>query len=126
MPPASCPCGLAESYPACCGRFHDGGLAAPTAELLMRSRFSAFAVGDTAYLLRTWHPDTRPRRLTLDAGQEWTRLEILGRTGGGLLHNEGTVEFRAHYHHRGRDGFLEENSRFRRVEGQWVYLDAEA
>jgi SEC-C motif-containing protein len=126
MPPASCPCGLAESYAACCGRFHEGGLAAPTAELLMRSRYSAFAVGDTAYLLRTWHPDTRPRRLSLDPGQEWTRLEILGRTGGGLLHTEGTVEFRAHYRHHGRDGFLEESSRFRRDDGQWVYLDAEA
>ncbi|MEU8637597.1 YchJ family metal-binding protein [Amycolatopsis sp. NPDC048633] len=126
MPPAPCPCGLAESYAACCGRFHEGGLTAPTAELLMRSRFSAFAVGDTAYLLRTWHPDTRPRRLALDAGQEWTRLEILGRTGGGLLHTEGTVKFRAHYRHHGRDGFLEENSRFRRADGAWVYLDAEA
>jgi SEC-C motif-containing protein len=126
MSPAQCPCGLAESYAACCGRFHEGGLAAPTAELLMRSRFSAFAVEDTAYLLRTWHPDTRPRKLALDPGQEWTRLEILARTGGGLLHNEGTVEFRAHYRHHGRDAFMEENSRFRREDGQWVYLDAEA
>ncbi|UOX90072.1 hypothetical protein MUY14_05410 [Amycolatopsis sp. FBCC-B4732] len=126
MPPVPCPCGLAESYAACCGRFHDGALAAPTAELLMRSRFSAFAVGDTGYLLRTWHPRTRPRRLALDPAQEWTRLEILGRTGGGLLHTEGTVEFRAHYRLRGRDGFQEENSRFRRDDGHWVYLDAEA
>jgi SEC-C motif-containing protein len=126
VPPAPCPCGLPEPYPSCCGRFHDGRAAAPTAELLMRSRFSAFAVGDTAYLLRTWHPDTRPRRLSLDPGQEWTRLEILGSTGGGLLHAEGTVEFRAHYRNRGREGFQEENSRFRRRDGQWVYLDAEA
>jgi SEC-C motif-containing protein len=92
----------------------------------MRSRFSAFALRDTGYLLRTWHPDTRPRRLALDPGQEWTRLEILGRTGGGLLQAEGTVRFRAHYRHHGRDGFLEENSRFRREDGHWVYLDAEA
>ncbi|SFW88064.1 YchJ family protein [Amycolatopsis australiensis] len=126
MRPAPCPCGLAASYDACCGRFHDGGVAAPTAELLMRSRFSAFAVGDAGYLLRTWHPGTRPRRLSLDPQQEWTWLEILGRTGGGLLHTEGTVRFRAHYRHHGRDGFLEENSRFRRDGGQWVYLDAEA
>jgi SEC-C motif-containing protein len=119
----SCPCGLAESYAACCGRFHDGGLAAPTAELLMRSRFSAFAVGDTAYLLRTWHPDTRPRRLALDPGQEWTRLQILGRTGGGLLHTEGTVEFRADYTDHGTPGSLHENSRFRRESGAWFYLD---
>jgi SEC-C motif-containing protein len=128
MDPAPCPCGLPETYAACCGRFHGGGaaaLAAPTAELLMRSRYSAFAVGDTAYLLRTWHPGTRPARLRLDPGQEWTGLEILGRTGGGLLTNEGTVEFRAHYRHRGRDGFQQENSRFRREDGRWVYLDAD-
>ena len=126
MSTTPCPCGLAEPYPACCGRFHDGTRHAPTAELLMRSRFSAFAVGDTAYLLRTWHPDTRPKRLRLDPDQEWTRLEILGRTGGGLLQAEGTVEFRAHYRHQGQADFLEENSRFRREDGRWVYLDASA
>jgi SEC-C motif-containing protein len=129
MPPvedAVCPCGTGRAYADCCGPLHDGTSRADTAVALMRSRFSAFAVGDTAYLLRTWHPDTRPRRLALDAGQEWTRLEILGRTGGGLLHAEGTVEFRAHYRHHGRGGFLEENSRFRREDGHWVYLDAEA
>jgi SEC-C motif-containing protein len=90
----------------------------------MRSRFSAFAVGDTAYLLRTWHPGTRPKRLRLDPGQEWTRLEILGRTGGGPLQAEGTVEFRAHYRHQGEAGSLHENSRFRREDGHWVYWDA--
>ena len=40
-----CPCGLGEDYGSCCGRFHHGA-AAPAAELLMRSRYSAFAVGD--------------------------------------------------------------------------------
>jgi SEC-C motif-containing protein len=116
-----CPCG-GGPYAECCGRYHDGGRA-PTAEALMRSRYSAFALGDTAYLLRTWHPDTRPKRLRLDPGQEWTRLEIAGRTGGGLLANEGTVEFRAHYQYQGQRGVLHENSRFRRVDGQWLYLD---
>jgi len=124
MTPRSCPCGLGEPYAACCGRFHDGSRNDTTAELLMRSRFSAFAVGDTAYLLRTWHPNTRPKRLRLDAGQEWTRLEILGRTGGGLLQAEGTVEFRAHYRYQGETGSLHENSRFRREGGQWQYVDA--
>ena len=127
MRPASCPCGLAESYAVCCGRFHDGGLAAPTAELLMRSRFSAFAVGDSplpAAHLAPGHPPAPPPASTrARSGRGW---EILNRTGGGLLHTEGTVEFRAHYRHHGRDGFLEENSRFRRDDGHWVYLDAEA
>ncbi|HET6287654.1 MAG TPA: YchJ family metal-binding protein [Amycolatopsis sp.] len=117
-----CPCGLGEPYGVCCGRFHRGAATAPTAELLMRSRFSAFSVGDTAYLTKTWHPKTRPAGLALDPGQRWTFLEILGKTGGGLLENEGTVEFRAHYRQDRRPGSMHENSRFVRVDGQWIYV----
>lgn len=117
-----CPCGLGEPYGSCCGRFHRGVSTAPTAELLMRSRFSAFAAGDTAYLLKTWHPDTRPEDLQLDPGQRWTFLEILGKTGGGLLENEGTVEFRAHYRQDRRADSMHENSRFVREAGQWSYV----
>lgn len=91
----------------------------------MRSRYSAFATGDAEYLLRSWHPDTRPRTLTLDENQRWERLEILATTGGGPLHAEGTVEFRAHYRHQGQPGVLHENSRFTRVAGQWVYVDGD-
>ena len=125
MPP-TCPCGLPQSYDACCGRYHRGEGAPPTAELLMRSRYAAFAVGDAAYLLATWHPSTRPRRLHLDAGDRWTRLDVLGGTGGGLLHTEGTVEFRAHRRRgSGRDAQADvqhENSRFVREAGRWSYV----
>jgi uncharacterized protein YchJ len=59
----ACPCGLGEDYASCCGRLHTGA-PAPTAESLMRSRYSAFAVADAGYLLRTWHPSRRPRTLS--------------------------------------------------------------
>lgn len=88
----------------------------------MRSRFSAFAVNDAAYLLRSWHPTTRPPRMQLDAQQRWSRLDILGKTGGGLLDAEGTVEFRARYSRHGHAGVLHEHSRFVRHVGLWVYL----
>ncbi|WP_077041679.1 YchJ family protein [Rhodococcus sp. MTM3W5.2] len=119
-----CPCLSGETYERCCGRFHSGAAEAPTAEQLMRSRYSAFAVGDADYLLRTWHPSTRPARLTLDPDQRWTRLDILGHTGGGLLENEGTVEFEAHFVHSGQRDSLREHSRFVREDGRWLYLDA--
>jgi SEC-C motif-containing protein len=90
----------------------------------MRSRFSAFAIGDLEYLLSSWHPSTRPRDLTLDPAQRWTRLDIIGTTGGGLLHVDGTVEFVAHYVVGRRPGELRENSRFRRDAGLWRYVDA--
>ncbi|WP_336204435.1 YchJ family protein [Nonomuraea sp. LPB2021202275-12-8] len=119
--PATCPCGLPAPYQDCCGRFHRGEASAPTAELLMRSRFAAFGTGDAPYLLRTWHPADRPARLDLDRRLRWTRLEILQTTGGGVVHTEGTVRFRAHYVERGRPGELEEHSRFVRLDGRWVY-----
>ncbi|MFK0253755.1 YchJ family protein [Streptomyces sp. NPDC090445] len=117
-----CPCGLPAAYPECCGRFHSGGRQAPTAELLMRSRFSAFAVGDTAYLMRSWHPGTRPDRLDLDPEQRWVRLEILGTERGGMFETEGSVEFRAHYREGRHAGSLHENSAFTREGGAWVYV----
>jgi SEC-C motif domain protein len=89
----------------------------------MRSRYSAFAVGDPAYLLATWHPSTRPRTLGLDPEVRWTGLDVLATTGGALLAAEGTVEFRASYVVGGRAGAQHENSRFVRDGGQWRYLD---
>lgn len=123
-PGAPCPCGLDAAYRDCCGRFHRGEAAAPTAERLMRSRYAAFAVGDAAYLLRTWHPDTRPARLDLDARTRWLGLEVLATTDGGAFHQEGTVTFRAHYREQGQDGVLDEHSTFARVDGAWVYVAA--
>ncbi|MFJ7179006.1 YchJ family protein [Streptomyces massasporeus] len=121
MTSGSCACGLPQAYEACCGRFHSGGSAAPTAEALMRSRYCAFMKGDVAYLLRTWHPRTRPGRLDLDPGMRWTGLEILRTSDGSAFHATGTVEFRASY----RGGSLHELSRFERVDGAWVYVDGE-
>ncbi|MER8184604.1 YchJ family metal-binding protein [Kitasatospora sp. NPDC094015] len=119
-----CPCGLPASYGECCGRLHRGAAEAVTAEQLMRSRFSAFAVRDAGYLLRSWDPATRPAELELGPQPRWVRLEILGGTDGGAFHTEGTVAFRAHFTERGRAGSMTEHSRFRRHEGRWVYLDA--
>ncbi|MFF7973047.1 YchJ family metal-binding protein [Streptomyces sp. NPDC007905] len=127
MTTRSCPCGRPESYDACCGRYlaqprtGSTGAAAPTAEALMRSRYSAFVKGDAAYLLRTWHPRTRPERLELDPRVRWTGLEILGGTEGSAFHSTGTVTFRASY----QGGSLHERSRFERLDGAWVYVDGE-
>lgn len=84
----------------------------------MRSRYTAFALGDVSHLRRTWDPSTRPRRLTLDA-TTWTGLEIVATTAGGPDDDAGTVTFRASYD----GGVLAERSRFRRTDGAWRYLD---
>ncbi|MBA5221355.1 YchJ family protein [Streptomyces griseoaurantiacus] len=116
-----CPCGSGETYAGCCGRYVSGAAAAPTAEALMRSRYSAFVAGEEAYLLRTWHPRTRPPRVELDPRTRWTGLEVLGTTGGSAFHATATVAFRASY----RGGSLHERSRFERVDGAWAYVDGD-
>ncbi len=123
MTPA-CPCGSGRAYAACCGPLH-AGEPAPTAEALMRSRFSAFARGDAAYLLASWHPSTRPRELILEPDVVWRRLQIVDTVAGGPDDAEGVVEFRASYRGPEGAGLLHERSRFVRAEGRWAYLDGE-
>ena len=119
-----CPCGLAATYDNCCGRLHRGEKHAPTAELLMRARFSAYACRDEVYLRSSWHPSHRPRRVDFHEDLQWTRLEIVATTAGGLLDTEGSVEFRAYLERDGQPGVLAEHSRFIRHDGRWVYVDA--
>jgi SEC-C motif-containing protein len=87
----------------------------------MRSRYAAFARALPAYLLATWHPTTRPRRLVLDPEQEWLGLQVL-EARGGFLDVEGVVEFRATWRQRGVTDVLQERSRFVREDGRWLYV----
>lgn len=118
-----CPCLSGLPYAECCGRLHHGEARAATAEQLMRSRFSAFAVGNANYLLATWHPTTRPAELTLDESLRWYRLDIHETVAGGPLDAGGEVRFSAHYRSPDGPGQLDEHSYFARVEGQWFYVD---
>lgn len=121
----ACPCGSGALLARCCGPVVDGAVPAPTAERLMRSRYTAFALGDEAHLLRSWHVSSRPTAVQLVPGQRWTGLEVLATIAGELLDPEGEVEFRAHYERRGRPGSLHELSRFVRDDvGHWAYLGA--
>lgn len=87
----------------------------------MRSRYSAFVVQDADYLLRTWHPDTRPTELGFDDAVQFYRLDVLGSTGGGPLDSTGTVTFEAHYRMGSQRGCQREHSTFVRVDGEWIY-----
>jgi len=121
-----CPCGLPHPYAACCGRFH-AGEAAPDAEALMRSRYSAYVKQLPEYLLASWHPDTRPETLSLDepAGQRtrWLGLTVHEHTQSDPDHAQ--VRFTARYRIGGGSAVkMQEHSRFVRLEGRWFYLDA--
>ncbi|WP_430732292.1 YchJ family protein [Austwickia chelonae] len=92
----------------------------------MRSRYSAFALGDERYLLRTWHPRTRPEALRLDPGHRWVSLEVLGTHEGQDADETGVVTYRARSRgHNGEESTMTEISRFERRAGRWVYVDGE-
>ena len=96
------------------------------AEALMRSRYSAFALGLEAYLLSSWHPSTRPDSVEVDDGTVWRRLQIVDTVAGAADDPTGIVEFRASF--RDGDGtaqLLHERSTFARVDGRWVYVGGE-
>lgn len=124
-----CPCLSGDAFEDCCAPLLRGAAVAVTAERLMRSRYSAFAVGDAAYLLATWHPSTRPGELEPDVDVQWRRLDILNTVRGGVADATGEVEFRAYWRvlpRSGRDrdgGVLHERSRFSRENGRWFYVD---
>ncbi|WP_136056334.1 YchJ family metal-binding protein [Microbacterium sp. K24] len=117
-----CPCLSGNDFDSCCGPLLQGS-PAPTAERLMRSRFTAFTLEDAEHLLRTWHPTTRPDSLDFDPGLSWRRLLIIDRVAGGPFDDEGVVEFEAFWRQGAERGSLHERSRFVREDRRWYYLD---
>ena len=118
-----CPCG-GGLYAECCEPFHTAHTEAPTAEALMRSRYSAFVLQLDDYLWRTWHPRTRPERVMLD-DTVWTGLEIVDVVDGSERDQDGIVEFVASYRQGRRAASMRERSRFERRGRRWMYLQAE-
>ncbi|MFH1815460.1 MAG: YchJ family metal-binding protein [Pseudomonadota bacterium] len=120
---SGCVCGSGRIEADCCARLHAGEPAA-TPEALMRSRYSAYVLGLTDYLLATWHPTTRPAALTRDeAGLKWLGLDV--RRCAMQDADHGTVEFVARSKVAGRAHRLHETSRFMRENGRWFYLDGD-
>lgn len=126
MSDQSCPCASGLDYQACCAAWHKGG-SAPTAEALMRSRYSAFLRKDVPYLIRTSHPLLRAkvdvRLLRQSLALDWCGLEVVAVSGGGPDDQAGEVHFRARFRHAGQEQVHEERSRFVRIDGEWVYRD---
>ena len=123
--PTPFPCGLPADYAQCCGRWHGGPmhLLAPDAELLMRSRYSAFVLDLHDYLLDTWDPQHRPAALAPNPKSlRWLGLEVLRHER--LDEHHALVEFIARSAQGSRQHRLHEVSRFQRQGGRWRYVDA--
>lgn len=123
-----CPCGSGRELLHCCGPLIDGAGEAPTAVSLMRSRYSAFVLGNAGYLDATSAADRRgpvnraSAQATIDSVQ-WLGLTIHAVERGGIADDTGVVEFSARYREDGRIQTHRERSNFRREAGRWVYVD---
>jgi len=123
----SCPCSSGIKYKKCCQKYHKGALPA-NAELLMRSRYSAFAFGLADYIIKTTHPDNSDYTsniqqwkndiLIFSKGTSFLGLKIIDFTDG---EDEAFVTFEASL----SSGVLKEKSRFLKEKGKWLYVDGE-
>ena len=121
--PQLCPCESGESFKLCCQPYLEQCCNAPTAETLMRSRYSAFTQQDEAYLRYSWHPDTCPKAIHLNEKTSWLGLKIIKTIAGNEMDKKGVVEFVARSKNNGKASRLHEISRFSRFDNRWVYLD---
>lgn len=117
---SQCPCGLDKHYKQCCELLHKTIIHAESAEILMRSRFSAYVKKNQQYLLDTWHSSTRPSEINFEGpgGFRWIKLTI---NESKEADKEAMVDFTAHYLINGQQGQMQEHSRFIKEDGFWYY-----
>ncbi len=120
----SCPCGSGKTFDKCCGRFLSEGNNAKTPEQLMRSRYTAYALGGYGnYLLKTWLPVMAQGLNAIELSQkntEWVGLHVVSKSQKG---NDGYVEFRATFlDTQNNEVIHHEKSVFKRISGQWFYV----
>ncbi|MEE9369595.1 MAG: YchJ family metal-binding protein [Pontiella sp.] len=125
-----CPCGSGAQFTECCGGIIAGERKAQTAEQLMRSRYTAYMLKKTDYLLETTHPDFRPPDLAKSIRKwmkqvEWLKLHIVATEGGSEMDSFGHVEFIAEFISNTGPGRHHECSVFEKVDESWYYVGEE-
>jgi len=125
-----CPCGSTKDYSECCELYHSGAKVAPTAESLMRARYSAFEKEKLSFLSDTLTEESRKDYSAEEteswAGRaKWQKLTIVKTEAGQENDSQGIVEFQAHFKMEGRNQIHHERSRFIKQNGAWFYVDGE-
>ncbi len=126
----TCPCGTTEELANCCEPYVKGEKNAPTAEALMRSRYTSYTMEAVDYIVDTHHADSR-EDVDRDAALHWAQaatwqgLQIIETEKGGEDDDEGVVEFIARFGLQGKSQVHHERSNFKKVDGKWYYVDGE-
>lgn len=125
---SDCPCGSGKALASCCGPYLNGELEAPTAEALMRSRYTAYTQGNIAYIKSTTDKTTREKFDAENAQKwaddsRWDGLEILSMEAGTEMDDTGKVEFIARYSQNNETYEHHEHAEFKRTDGRWFFVD---
>jgi len=123
-----CPCGSGLAYEECCEPYIKGLKAAPTAEALMRSRYTAYVEHAIDYIVDTCSPDEKDK---IDVQQtknwsersKWLGLKIISAEKGGAEDADGVVEFEALYETDGLRDKHHEKANFKKIDGRWLYAE---
>lgn len=123
-----CPCGSQKPYANCCDRYISGAKPAPIAEALMRSRYTAYTLGNVDYIMATWAAETRNnidvKSLTKTCQEtQYLGLKIISKNAGTRKQSKGQVEFEVSFKSFGKTQIHCETSNFIKIANQWYYLD---
>lgn len=123
MTKEKCYCKSGLLFSQCCEPILRVLEVAPTAEALMRSRYSAYCLGDVNYLQATTHDHTwsdKELKFIQDWADNsfWQHLEVLDVS-------EAMVEFKAYYIFEGKQHMHHEKSTFIKINDIWKYVDGE-
>jgi len=118
-----CFCGSGKSFTACCEPYITGQVLPPTSEACLRSRYSAYVLCNTDYILSTIHPDERPKydRKGIEKwskNSQWISLQVISSQD---TEDTGHIEFIATF----KESFItkkhHEKSEFSKIEGKWYF-----
>ena len=125
-----CPCASGKPYGECCGPIIDGKTKAATAVELMRARYSAYAVENVDFLFSSSGPEVRAE-FDANTTREWSKsatwsgLDVLETERGGADDDDGYVSFVAHYAANGQECEHRERSYFKKIDGEWRFIDGQ-
>ena len=123
-----CPCGSGKNYSECCEIIINDITKCPTAEKLMRARYTSYVVGKIDFIADTHNP-SKKEDLSVEETRKWSEeskwrgLRIISVENGTSGDDNGTVEFSASYEQNGSRYNHHEVSRFNRIDGRWYYMD---
>jgi len=128
--PHQCPCGSNKKFNDCCGQYINDLAIAPTAETLMRSRYSAYSLAKIDYIVNTMRAPATNGFDPVDTKRwaeqsKWLGLKVVNTKEGQATDNRGWVEFIARYELNAKTQSMHERSEFHKIDGRWYYVSGE-